>query len=115
MRVALTVIVFMSPLAGWANGGVCVIHDLFPGLPIEVSVENIDKDFCGAARINRRIVRLDQKPVRKYDGPVSCDTSGEHCWKRVEYFLSADDSMPYVVILKGPRLSAAAAASVAQS
>lgn len=104
-RLLLATALVLSAAASRADGGVCIIPDLVQGRPTEVPVEDISKGFCGAARINKKIVRLEEVAIRKLNGPVVCSSSGTDCWKRVEYYLTENDVFPYVVIFKGPKVS----------
>lgn len=96
----------LLPGAALADGGFCFIPDLVQGRPTEVPVEDINKGLCGAARIDRQIVRLEEVVWKKLDGPIVCDPAGQECWRRVEYYLRESDSFPYVVIFKGPKAPA---------
>lgn len=102
-RSVVLVLAALACVGARAEGGFCTIPELVRGHPTEVPVDDITKGFCGAARVNRKVVRLDQVAVRKYDGPVVCSAHGRDCWQRVEYYLAEDDWSPYVVILRGPK------------
>jgi hypothetical protein len=80
----------------------CAIPMLFPGVPVEVEVEEIDKGICGVALIRNRYVRIESDAVRKISGPIVCNAN-DFCTRRTDYFLSDPDTVPYIVVFKGPR------------
>lgn len=103
----LTAAVLAWSIAGYAfageEGDFCAIPLLVPGVPEVVHLPNIDKEFCGMARINRQYVRLDDVTSRKEVGSTECSSDGA-CRKTVRYYPKANDSSPpFIIIFAGPK------------
>lgn len=72
--------------------------------PVEVNVENVREDFCGAAMIGDRIRPLKDVARHQIMGPVSCNRFTRECRRRIDYYIDdAKTTAPkqYTVILVG--------------
>ncbi len=98
----LILIAALAPGIGTASE-FCTIPTLYRGVPVTVPVPSIGKHLCGMALIEKQYVRLEEAAQRKVLGPVRCNSSGNDCRQRAEYFLSRQDSEPFIVIYRGPR------------
>lgn len=92
----------LNAIAG-TDGDYCTIPKLEPGIPAEVSLEYIDKTFCGFALIGGHYQKLDDIIRREEISEVSCD-SASACHKTIKYFSKSDvDQEPYIIIFSGPK------------
>lgn len=88
---------------GGEEGDFCSIPLLVPGVPELVQLPNIDKEFCGMARISGKYVLLDDVTSRKDVGSTECSSDGT-CRKTVRYYPKANDnSPPFIIIFAGPK------------
>lgn len=101
MRLIVVAIALLPSLSN--ADGYCVMPELRRGVPVTIAVEHIGKESCGVALIEKRPVRIEEVAVRKVKWPAKCGYFGDTCTRRAEYFLSAQDEIPYIVIFKGPR------------
>ena len=100
--------VSLTALASGQDGGFCVIPKLVPGVPAQVSLEYIDKPFCGVALIDGHYQKLADITVRQEESDVTC-TSSSSCRKTVHYFSRNEAQKdPYVIIFSGPKSQAGA-------
>ena len=82
------------------TGDFCQIARLDADAPAEVNLPYIDKQYCGAALIDGKYVRLADITDRMTEGPVSC-TDNAHCSKTNRYITKG--GIEYVIVFKGPK------------
>ena len=90
------------------DGRYCTIPTLFPGIPVRVSVDNINEPFCGTALIDGHFRKLSEITSRQVQGPILCVNTSS-CQRTVQYFPLGDSRQaPYVIIFSGPNSAAGA-------
>lgn len=101
----LTILAALSLLAPTVtqaveSGDFCQIARLDAGAPAEVNLPYIGKQYCGAALIDGKYVRLADITDRMSEGQVSC-TDSAHCTKTNRYITKG--GIEYIIVFKGPK------------
>lgn len=84
------------------NSDSCPIPKLEPGVPANVHLKHIDKNYCGIALIGGRYQKLSEITRRQEESRVTCDSESV-CHKTIKYYLGDDDKTPYIIEFSGPR------------
>lgn len=98
----IAALVLLAPAITQAveNGDFCQIARLEAGATAEVNLPYIDKQYCGAALIDGKYVRLSDITDHMIEGPVSC-TDNARCSKTNRYITKS--GVEYVIVFKGPK------------
>lgn len=106
MRIHLVAVYLAAcsiPAIASSDGGYCTIPKLVPGIPSEVTLENIETPFCGFALIEGRYQKLADVTDHHVEGRVTCSNTGL-CKKSVQYFSRNENKKdPYIINFSGPK------------